>query len=355
MSLTNLKSGLAELARRYQEVKEKGLNERMTENEFVYPFLTRCLGYDDPDTLKSQYAVDAKDIVDYAVLDALKNPIIFIENKKLSEPLSQHYPQLRRYFNIIPSVKFGILSNGYDYHFYTDLDKDNVLDPKPFLSFNLEDYTNRLHAIVEFSGKKLDLSRLRNLAREYYCLSKTLVYLEREVANRDSDLVKFITKNVFDSPPTKADQALIQKVFPSACKEWLNLQVSKKDSPQSEKGVNLLDIKDFTNHRFEYFEYEKERVDDQTFIDMYRHVVKSLFERDRERLLKLIGNELSLGLVQEVPMAKNDYYEPFRDGYHMRSHASAKVIGDRLKELLRDFGLSDSLYLFGFSRYSKGD
>ena len=59
--------------------------------------------------------------VDYAIMDN-GEPIILIEAKWCGEKLDKHDSQLFRYFGT-SSARFGILTNGLVYKFYTDLDE----------------------------------------------------------------------------------------------------------------------------------------------------------------------------------------------------------------------------------------
>lgn len=69
--------------------------------------------------------------VDYAIF---KNniPIMFIEAKAVGEELVRHSAQLERYFNATPEVRVAIITNGIEYKFFTDLDKNNIMDENPF-------------------------------------------------------------------------------------------------------------------------------------------------------------------------------------------------------------------------------
>lgn len=75
--------------------------------------------------------------VDYAIIQDNK-PIILIECKCCSGNLEhpKNSSQLHRYFHAT-EAKFGILTNGIVYRFYTDTEKNNVMDEKPFFEFNL--------------------------------------------------------------------------------------------------------------------------------------------------------------------------------------------------------------------------
>lgn len=58
-------------------------------------------------------------------------PQILIECKSINENLTNHDSQLFRYFGTTSS-KFGLLTNGKEYRFYTDLDEQNKMDSTPF-------------------------------------------------------------------------------------------------------------------------------------------------------------------------------------------------------------------------------
>lgn len=66
------------------------------------------------------------------------SPILLIECKHWNQELTLHDNQLLRYFHVSPA-KFGLLTNGILYRFYTDLETPNKMDEKPFLEINLLD------------------------------------------------------------------------------------------------------------------------------------------------------------------------------------------------------------------------
>ena len=48
-----------------------------------------------------------------------------------------HASQLYRYFSVVAQVRFGVLTNGVEYRFFSDLEKPNIMDDKPFFTFNI--------------------------------------------------------------------------------------------------------------------------------------------------------------------------------------------------------------------------
>ena len=76
--------------------------------------------------------------VDYAII-INNEPIMLIEAKSADTTLNnKHLNQLYRYFTVT-KAKFGVLTNGIVYKFYTDLEEPNKMDDVPFLEVNLLD------------------------------------------------------------------------------------------------------------------------------------------------------------------------------------------------------------------------
>ena len=103
------------------------------------PFF-QTLGYDvfNPLEFVPEFTADVGikkgEKVDYAmVIDG--EPQLLIECKSINEKLTNHDSQLFRYFGTTTS-KFGILTNGREYRFYTDLDEKNKMDKTPFLTID---------------------------------------------------------------------------------------------------------------------------------------------------------------------------------------------------------------------------
>ncbi|GBU14870.1 hypothetical protein AwPolaro_02480 [Polaromonas sp.] len=124
--------------------RSKVLNEEATKTSMVLPLIKR-LGYDifDPLEVTPEFVSDVGtkkgEKVDYAILSNGK-PIILFECKKASTELNaDHVNQLFRYFHAT-EARFGILTNGLIYKFFTDLEDKNKMDEKPFFEFNILDF-----------------------------------------------------------------------------------------------------------------------------------------------------------------------------------------------------------------------
>ena len=113
-------------------------NEEQTKTWLIIPFL-RALGYDDESTdVVPEVTADFSkkgEKVDY-MLQVDNLPVALIECKKFGEPLDKHINQLYRYFQA-KNVHIGILTNGIVYYFFTDSKRENVMDKKPYLEFDI--------------------------------------------------------------------------------------------------------------------------------------------------------------------------------------------------------------------------
>lgn len=129
----------AELPQRLPAAKRSEAN---TSQFLVMPFF-EALGYSvhNPDHVEPEFTADVgiqREKVDFA-LKQDGNPVILVEVKYAAANLdNQHAAQLRRYFSTKLDVRFGILTNGVDYRFFSDLELHNVMDDEPFLTLDLQ-------------------------------------------------------------------------------------------------------------------------------------------------------------------------------------------------------------------------
>lgn len=121
-------------------------NEQATKASLIAP-LFDILGYNmhDPRECKPEYRMDfgkgerAATPVDWAFL--INNAFaFFVEAKEAGAKLTRSTEQLGMYFGKQPGangVKLGILTNGTQWQFFTDLRNENAMDPEPFLTWDV--------------------------------------------------------------------------------------------------------------------------------------------------------------------------------------------------------------------------
>lgn len=230
-----------ELQRLAVQVKERMVhitNEEMTKQALIIPFV-QMLGFDvfNPIEVRPEYSADfgkkKGEKVDYALFKD-NEAIMFIEAKSVNENLNNHDAQLSRYFNSTTDVKLGILTNGVEYRFFTDLNANNVMDETPFLKIDI------------LNLKDADIENLNNLRKENYDKDSLITYAEELVytstlndslrklfSNPNDDFIRFIVK---DFSETRITSNVIDRFRPLVKKAISNavLEIVSKGLYQEE-------------------------------------------------------------------------------------------------------------------------
>ena len=137
--MTEFEDKLAQVARRARDYASSLDTEEATKNALVMPFISQVF---DPQEVVPEFVADLGlkkgEKIDYAIMREGKVNIL-VEAKKVGSELSlAHASQLVRYFHT-SEARIGVLTNGRVWNFYTDLDKANILDERPFLVLDLLD------------------------------------------------------------------------------------------------------------------------------------------------------------------------------------------------------------------------
>lgn len=189
------------LHRHAEHVQAVGMHcstEETTKQALILPLLD-ILGFSpfDPTRVKAEYRADfpgakATERVDYALF-CHGVPVIFIEAKAFGEKLTNHAPQLSRYFNATPEVAIAAVTNGREWRFFTDLDDKNLMDGEPFLTVDFgrldESLIGRLY---RFRHDEFQPDALRTLAEESVFLNAFTVVISRSLREPDAEFVRYV-------------------------------------------------------------------------------------------------------------------------------------------------------------------
>lgn len=137
------KDRIIQFAKDIQAVVKHATSEAATRQYLVLPFL-QLLGYNSMDPgevrpeVEASFADKFRNKVDYAIFkDGV--PVIAIETKSAGTVHEIQRGEIRGYFNAVPSVKLGILTDGLLYELFTDTGEQNMMDERPFVRFTLTD------------------------------------------------------------------------------------------------------------------------------------------------------------------------------------------------------------------------
>ena len=123
-----MRDALPAFVKRVQDLAEhvRG-NEQATKQSLIGPLFT-LLGYDltDPRECVPEYRVDfgpgrSVKPIDWAFLQNGR-PIYFVEAKEVGKKLATYDEQLADYFAKAPEARLGILTNGVQWRFFTDVE-----------------------------------------------------------------------------------------------------------------------------------------------------------------------------------------------------------------------------------------
>jgi hypothetical protein len=128
--------------------------------------------------------------VDYVIKNN-DEPIFIIECKHWKENADAHNSQLHRYYHV-SKTRFGVLTNGIVYNFYTDLEKPNIMDEKPFFTINIEDLKDSSIKILESLPKKITIWKYFDSAEALKYIKAIRKEFEKEIENPSDELVKLL-------------------------------------------------------------------------------------------------------------------------------------------------------------------
>ena len=223
---------LQEIALRIQKMKEQVETEEATKTAFVMPFLS-ALGYDifNPTEVVPEFTADIGtkkgEKVDYCIFQEGK-PVVIIECKHWKEKLDIHTSQLHRYFHVTTS-RFGILTNGVEYQFFSDLEEPNKMDSKPFFEVNFSNLTeNSITELKKFQKESFDIDQIISNASDLKYSKAIKELLAQELKNPTDDFVKYFASRVYTGRITAKIQEQFEYLVQKSSKQLISDLVSDR-------------------------------------------------------------------------------------------------------------------------------
>lgn len=206
--MENFKNRIFNHIEHIKKVGKHCQTEETTKQALILPLLD-ILGFNpyDPTKVQAEYQADfpgvkATERVDYALFSA-GLPVIFIEAKSYSQNLTNHCPQLSRYFNATPEVTVSAITNGREWRFFTDLVHKNIMDREPFLVIDFENPSIDIaEKLYRFHYDQLEPEALRSLAEENIYFYSFKEEITKSIKECDLEFVRYI-----------AGRANIQRTF----------------------------------------------------------------------------------------------------------------------------------------------
>jgi hypothetical protein len=246
MEVDKIKDDLRGLSKRIISLESNIKNEEQTKNAFIMPFF-QILGYDvfNPLEFVPEFTADVGikkgEKVDYAIMID-ETPQILIECKSINENLTKHDSQLFRYFGTTTS-KFGILTNGKEYRFFTDLEETNKMDSTPFLTVDITNIKeNQLTELIKFHKQTFDIDKITSSASELKYLGFLKSYLNKNLTSPTETFLKFLVSEIYEGVKTKSVLEEFRPIITKGFSQFITEKVNEKLSAALNTNVETKEL-----------------------------------------------------------------------------------------------------------------
>ena len=247
----DFKDKIQEISKRIPNQKDLIQTEEATKNAFVMPFIS-ALGYDifNPIEVVPEFTADIGtkkgEKVDYAIKKDGKIAIL-VECKHCGCNLDEAYmSQLYRYFTVT-DARFGILTNGINYRFYSDLEETNKMDSTPFFEFDLLKYEDHnVEELKKFTKSAFDLDNIFTTASDLKYTNSIKRYFSEQINNPSPKFIKFFGSQVYSRKMTKSvmDQfsSIVKIALNQFIRERVNDRLKSALDAEKEEAVKMNEI-----------------------------------------------------------------------------------------------------------------
>ena len=210
--------------------------EEATKNFFVMPFL-QMMGYNpfEPMDVMPEFTADLGtkkgEKVDYALLhDGV--PSILVECKKAGSTFGEaELTQLMRYFHVT-DARFGILTDGLVYRFYSDLEDQNMMDAEPFFTFNMMEFAEQdIETLKAFTKDEFQVGKALPAARKTKYMSAIEEVMQACFVDPPEEYLAFMRGMIYDGRQTSSVRAELDPLIRQVSKRFVDKEVEKRIKP----------------------------------------------------------------------------------------------------------------------------
>ena len=325
----DLKLKLEQLHQRVDSLKEQINTEEATKNAFVMPFI-QILGYDifNPTEVIPEFICDIGtkkgEKVDY-VIKKDDQPILIIECKHWKENADAHNSQLHRYYHV-SKARFGVLTNGHIYNFYSDLEKPNIMDEKPFFTLDLSNLKDSsLKILANFTKNGYNLESILDSAESLKYIKAIRNEFEKELQEPSDEIVKMLVSRFFDKPLIASRLATFREYTKRAFANSINESISFRlknalninETVPSKEAENIASVEEETNDAPKFITTQEEIEGSQIIKAILREVLPAsriAFRDTQSYFGVLLDDNNRKPLCRLHFNSSNKYIEVFHQG-----------------------------------------
>lgn len=315
-----MKEKLENLAVKISVLKNKDVSEEPTKMSLIVPFL-QILDYDvfNLDEVEPEFTADfgtkKGEKVDYAIF---KNgePKILIECKPINEKLNIHNSQLFRYYSTT-TAKYAILTNGEIYEFYTDIDKSNIMDSKPFMVINLSNLLDDdVNQLSKFHKDFFNERKIYDSATNLKYINEIKELILKDLENPSEDFIKYYTNKLYNGKNTEKVINTFSNYIKTAFKNVINIDFDKKIKKIVNDSKENEDNNEENKSKIETTDFELDSFFTIKSIlrDKYSNYIDKLGYRDTINYLNVYVNGPKNTLVRLYLNGINKYMTFLKDG-----------------------------------------
>jgi len=196
-----LRAGLCALAKRSVAVMGACANEESTKLYLALP-MVGLLGYDysNPYEVYPEHATDVgakPSRIDLAIMRD-GQPVVGLECKAVGADLREPRAELRAYYDAVPTVKLGIMTNGIVFEFFVDTVVPDAMDEEPFLVLDLETVARNgvsdelLETLIHLTKQNFNPETIAEMAHIHLCKKRLRSLLVAEANAPSEEFCRFV-------------------------------------------------------------------------------------------------------------------------------------------------------------------
>jgi predicted type IV restriction endonuclease len=134
---------------------------------------------------------------------------------------------LKEHFN--QPGKFGILTNGIFYRFYTDLVEPNKMDEKPFFEFRIDDIKEpQVEKLKEFHKSYFNLDSIITTASELKFMGELRGLLVKDISEPSDEFTRYFARAVYPSMVTPKVLEQFRGLVKRSFNQYINDAISER-------------------------------------------------------------------------------------------------------------------------------
>lgn len=355
-----MKDALHELANKIQSFKNDILNEEATKNSCILPFLS-ILGYDihNPQEVVPEYIADIGikngEKVDFTI--AIDNEAsMLVEAKTIGTNLNKHYSQLFRNFSVVDGAKVGILTDGVEYQFYTDIKIPNKMDQEPFFVFNIFNFNDKDYKyLTKFKKENFNVYKIKKAAEKLYYEQEIDRIVANVLSNPNDDFINLILSEIYDGRKTPLIRNTVQPMVVKAIEKYVsNMNCNSKtietklldnevNTDSIVKTINIriedIDPNEFNNITIHNVTYNGQPLEEKKNVtEYYLSLIEMLLDNYEEEVVAIM-NQLQANSENNFMLYNSD--EKMRmpnrlaNGYVVNTNYNTFYKIDRLSKIVK--------------------